>query len=115
MVSGYLYSPPTQEARPAILMMHGCSGLLTKKYGHLKPRETAWRDIFIAEGYVVLLLDSFTERRHRSICRTSLSDRPIKANHERPHDALRWLQSQPFVAPDNTVLAGWSNGAMAML
>jgi poly(3-hydroxybutyrate) depolymerase len=30
MISGYLYRPPAQEARPAILMMHGCSGLLTK-------------------------------------------------------------------------------------
>jgi dienelactone hydrolase len=28
---------------------------------------------------------------------------------------LRWLQSQPFVAPDKIVLGGWSNGAMAML
>ena len=118
MISGYLYRPPTQEARPAVLMMHGCSGLLTKKYGRLKSRETAWRDIFLAEGYVVLLLDSFTERGHRSICKISLSDRPIEPNHERPHDAygaLQWLQSQPFVAPDKVVLGGWSNGAMSML
>lgn len=118
MISGYLYRPPTQEARPAVLMMHGCSGLLTKKYGRLKSRETAWRDIFLAEGYVVLLLDSFTERGHRSICKISLSDRPIEPNRERPHDAygaLQWLQSQPFVAPDKVVLGGWSNGAMSML
>ena len=96
MISGYLYRPPTQEARPAVLMMHGCSGLLTKKYGRLKSRETAWRDIFLAEGYVVLLLDSFTERGQRSICKVSLSDRPIEPNRERPHDAygaLQWLQS----------------------
>lgn len=118
MISGYLYRPPTQGARPAVLMMHGCSGLLTKKYGRLKSRETAWRDIFLAEGYVVLLLDSFTERGHRSICKISLSDRPIEPNRERPHDAygaLHWLQSQPFVAPDKVVLGGWSNGAMSML
>lgn len=118
MISGYLYRPPTQEARPAVLMMHGCSGLLTKKYGRLKSRETAWRDIFLAEGYVVLLLDSFTERGQRSICKVSLSDRPIEPNRERPHDAygaLQWLQSQPYVAPDKIVLGGWSNGAMSML
>ena len=118
MISGYLYRPPTQGARPAVLMMHGCSGLLTKKYGRLKSRETAWRDIFLAEGYVVLLLDSFTERGHRSVCKISLSYRPIESNRERPHDAygaLHWLQSQPFVAPDKVVLGGWSNGAMSML
>jgi dienelactone hydrolase len=91
---------------------------IDKKYGRLKSRETAWRDIFLAEGYVVLLLDSFTERGHRSICRISLSNRPIEPNRERPHDAygaLQWLQSQPFIAPDKIVLGGWSNGAMSIL
>ncbi len=116
-ISGYLFRPDTQEARPAILMLHGCSGLLTKS-GKLKSRERAWRDIFLAEGYVVLLLDSFTERGHRSICKIDLANRPIEPDRERPHDAygaLRWLQSQPFVRPDRVTLAGWSNGAMAML
>jgi hypothetical protein len=41
MLFGYLYRTPTQEVRPAILMMHGCCGLLTKKYGPLNSRETA--------------------------------------------------------------------------
>ncbi len=118
LISAYLFRPSTQEPRPAIIMMHGCSGLLTKKYGRLKSRETAWRDIFLEEGYVVLLVDSFTERGYRSICQISLADRPIEPDLERPHDAygaLRWLQSQSFVAPDNIVLGGWSNGAMSML
>jgi dienelactone hydrolase len=118
LISAYLFRPPTQEPRPAIIMMHGCSGLLTKKYGRLKSRETAWRDIFLEEGYVVLLVDSFTERGYRSICQISLADRPIEPDLERPHDAygaLRWLQSKSFVAPDNIVLGGWSNGAMSML
>ena len=118
LISAYLFRPSTQEPRPAIIMMHGCSGLLTKKYGRLKSRETAWRDIFLEEGYVVLLVDSFTERGYRSICPISLADRPIEPDRERPHDAygaLLWLQSQSFVAPDNVVLGGWSNGAMSML
>lgn len=117
-ISGFLYRPETTGPRPAVLMLHGCSGLLTKKYGKLKSRETAWRDIFLAEGYVVLLLDSFTERGHRSICKTSLRNRPIEPHRERPHDAygaLRWLQSRPFVIPGKIALGGWSNGAMSML
>ncbi len=118
LISAYLFRPLTREPRPAIIMMHGCSGLLTRKYGRLKSRETAWRDIFLAERYVVLLVDSFTERGYRSICQISLADRPIKPDRERPYDAygaLLWLQSQAFVAPDNIVLGGWSNGAMSML
>ena len=57
-VSGLLYRPQKPDPRPAVLMLHGCSGLLTKKSGWLKSRETAWQDIFMAEGYVVLLLDA---------------------------------------------------------
>ncbi len=117
-ISGYLYRPQTTDPRPAVLILHGCSGLLTKKSGKLKSREAAWRDIFLAEGYVVLLLDSFTERGHRSICEISTRKRPIEPHRERPHDAygaLRWLQGRPFVIQSMVALGGWSNGAMSML
>jgi len=116
-ISGYLFRPPAAGKRPAVVMLHGCSGMLGRS-GKLKSRETAWRDMFLAEGYVVLLLDSFTERGHRTICRISLADRPVEPDRERPHDAygaLRWLQAQGFVAADKIALAGWSNGAMTML
>jgi len=116
-ISGYLFRPAANGPRPAIVMLHGCSGLLGAS-GRLKSRETAWRDIFLAEGYVVLLPDSFTERGHRTICRVRLADRPIEPDRERPHDAyaaLRWLQAQRFVRADRIALLGWSNGAMTML
>lgn len=117
-ISGYLFRPKHTERRPAVLMMHGCSGLLTPKYGRLKTRERAWRDIFLAEGYVVLLLDSFTDRGHRNICNVPLRERPVTPDSARPHDAygaLLWLQSRPFVVPEKIALGGWSNGAMALL
>ena len=59
VISGYLYRPERADPAPAVLMLHGCSGMLTSKYRRLKSREKAWREIFLAEGYVVLLLDSF--------------------------------------------------------
>lgn len=96
-------------------MMHGCAGLLNRD-GSMKARETAWRDILRAEGYAVLIADSFTDRGEASICR--LRDRPILPGRERPYDAygaLRWLQAQPFVRPDRVVLMGWSHGAMSLL
>ena len=100
---------------PAVIMLHGCGGLLTKS-GKIKKREAAWRDILLTEGYTVLLVDSFNPRGHRTICR--MKSRPVLPERERPHDAygaLKWLQTQPFADPGRIALMGWSNGAMAML
>ena len=117
-ISAYLYRPQQADPAPAVVMLHGCSGLLTRKYRRLKARSVAWRDIFLAEGYVVLLLDSFTDRGYKTICNFQLSDRPIEPHRERPHDAygaLHWLSAQSFVEPNKIALGGWSNGAMSML
>ena len=114
-LTGMLYRPEGPGVHPAVIMMHGCAGMVTKR-GALKRRERTWAYLLKREGYVVLLVDSFSPRGHRSIC--GLRDRPIEPYRERPHDAygaLRWLQSQPFVREDRIALAGWSNGAMAML
>jgi dienelactone hydrolase len=114
-LTAYLYRADTPTPGPAVVMLHGCGGLLTKS-GKIKKRETAWRNILLAEGYTVLLVDSFNPRGHRNICR--IKSRPVLPERERPHDtyaALQWLQSQPFVTPGRIALMGWSNGAMAML
>lgn len=116
-ISGYLWRPAGDGPHPAVVMVHGCSGMLDSR-GALKTRETAWRDILREEGYVVLLVDSFTDRGHRTLCRVKATERPVAPDRERPHDAygaLRWLQAQPFVKPDRIALAGWSNGAMTLL
>ena len=117
-ISGYLYRQKRLDPAPTVVMLHGCSGILTRKHRRLKSRDAAWRDIFIAEGYNVLLLDSFSARGYKSICAISLSNRPVETFRERPHDAygaLRWLQAQAFFDPKKIALGGWSNGAMAML
>ncbi len=114
-LTGFLYRPDGPAPFGAVIMMHGCSGMLTKS-GRLTRREAGWADILKREGYVVLIADSFNPRGVRSIC--SIRDRPIQPYRERPHDAygaLLWLQAQPFVDPRKVVLMGWSNGAMSML
>lgn len=114
-LSGYFFVPDGAGPFDTVLMMHGCAGLLDRK-GVLKHREAAWLTILAAEGYAVLLADSFTARGYRSICKTRT--RPIRPDRERPHDAygaLRWLQAQPTVRVDRVALIGWSNGAMSML
>lgn len=117
-LSGLLFRPAGRAGSapgPAIVALHGCSGMLTKS-GKLKKRETAWARLLSDAGYTVLFADSFTARGQRGICR--LRDRPILPERERPQDAfgaLRWLQARPDVAADRVALMGWSNGAMAML
>lgn len=114
-LSGLLLTPETPGPHAAIIMLHGCSGMLTKS-GKLKKRPTFWSRWLAAKGYVVLLADSFTNRGLQSICRTK--ERPIHPDGERPFDAygaLRYLQGRPEVHPDRVALMGWSNGAMTLL
>jgi len=110
-----LFKPEGKGPFAAVIMLHGCAGMLTKS-GKLSARETAWAEIFTGLGWVVLMPDSFTARGYRSIC--TLKNRPVEPYRERPHDAygaLKWLQAQPFVKPDKVALAGWSHGAMTAL
>ena len=114
-LSGLLLKPAGDGPFPAVVMLHGCAGMLTKS-GKLSKRPTFWSKWLMERGYLVLLADSFTARGLKSICRTR--ERPITPENERPYDAfgaLTYLQSRPDVRPDKVALMGWSNGAMAGL
>jgi dienelactone hydrolase len=114
-LSARLFRPTGQGPFAAVVMLHGCGGLVSSK-GELSPRKKAWAEIFVGMGYIALLPDSFRSRGHGSLCK--VKDRPVLPQRERPYDAygaLAWLQAQPFVKPDRVALAGWSNGAMALL
>ena len=100
---------------PAIVMLHGCSGLFNKK-GELRSREEMWIARFNREGWATLLPDSFGSRGHGSFC--SVKDRPVTAGGTRREDALGaldFLIDRPEIDPKRIVLAGWSNGAMTAL
>lgn len=113
-----VYAPPPAGAKPpapAVIMLHGCGGLFTKS-GNVKSRERAWMELFAAEGWALLLPDSFGSRGYGSLCKTK--DRPVKPDVERPFDtlaALTWLEKQPGIDPAKIALMGWSNGAMTGL
>jgi VacB/RNase II family 3'-5' exoribonuclease len=62
-----LLRPSGAGPSPAIVALHGCSGLLNSK-GHLRSRELDWANRFLEAGYVVLFADSFTARGQREIC-----------------------------------------------
>lgn len=111
-----IYVAPHSDApAPAIVMLHGCGGLFTKS-GKIASRERAWMEILSAEGWALLLPDSFGSRGHGSLCK--VKNRPVKPDVERPFDALAaltWLSKQAGIDPAKIALMGWSNGAMTGL
>lgn len=115
MLRAFVMKPESDGPFPAILLLHGCSGPVTSK-GAIAARERNWMNQFVADGYAVMLLDSFNPRGFSSIC--TKRNRPITAEKDRPYDAyaaLRWLRSQPDVTADRVAIMGWSHGAMTAL
>ena len=114
-IRGLLYRPAGEGPFPAVVMMHGCSGLF-RKNGEVQINLAAWIGRFTGWGYLVLAVDGFTPRGFRTICATA--KRPLHPLDDRPFDAyggLAWLSAQPFAKKDRAALVGWSNGAMATL
>ena len=112
---GRLYVPDGNGRFPAIVMLHGCSGLWGKS-GEPTASFEFWAEHFRALGYVALLLDSFGPRGEREIC--TQMNRKVSEATDRPRDAhaaLRWLAERPDVDGRHIHLMGWSNGAMATL
>jgi dienelactone hydrolase len=96
--------------RPAIVMMHGCSGLLARN-GRFIPLYRAWARTLLEKGYVVLVVDSATSRGFGQTC--SAGEARLTMWRDRPKDAyaaLQYLQAQPFVRADRIALIGWSQG-----
>ena len=129
MLTGYLFVPAHRAAGrgPAVVMMHGRAGAYsTNAKGRydastLSQRHGAWGELWAAQGYVALLVDSFGPRGHaQGFPRFSYETRPAELNEVtvRPLDAygaLAYLRTRPDVAPDRVGLQGWSNGGSAAL
>ena len=115
-IDAWLLKPPGDGPFPAVILLHGCAGLYRNGNTILAPRERDYAERFVAEGYVVLLPDSFSPRGLDEVC--SRHDRPVRASYERNRDAygaLVWLEGQPYVKPDRVGLLGWSHGGITVL
>jgi dienelactone hydrolase len=115
-LSGRLYRPPGEGPFPAIVMMHGCSGMWGAGGREPTANYRAWATHFSQRGYVALLLDSFRPRGEREIC--TQKERKVSEARDRPRDAyaaLAWLAARKDVDGKHIHVMGWSNGAMAVL
>lgn len=114
-LAGRLYRPEGQGPFPAIVMLHGCSGLWGRS-GEPTAGFAFWAEHFRDRGYVALLLDSFGPRGEKEIC--TQEKRRVSPATDRPRDAyaaLAWLGARPDVDSGRIDLMGWSNGGSAVL
>ena len=127
-LTGYVFMPAKRAAQmPAVVMMHGRGGVYSKaakgRYdaSTISQRHRMWGDLWAANGYVAVLVDSFGPRGYPGgFPRYSYDTRPDAVNEVtvRPLDAygaLTWLRTRKDVAADRIGLQGWSNGGSAAL
>jgi len=110
-----LYRPQGPGPFPAVVALHDCTGLPRRPMTRPQ-RYDQWAQTLAAQGFVVLLPDSFGSRGLHAQCREN--DRKVHASRERVADANAarlWLQAQSNIKPDHISLLGWSNGGVAAL
>ena len=105
---------------PAIVALHGCSGLYSSLKGHedrLSERLMARADLLLGEGYALVFPDSFETRGRREVCTIKSGERTISPVQRRLDalGALAYLGTRPEIAHDRIALIGWSHGGSAAL
>ncbi len=110
-----IWRPAGQGRFPAVVMMHGCGGWQAPVQHALREHANFLRD----NGFVVLNLDSFGPRGLAGGGACEDNGRLVAALRYRTHDAfdaLRFLRTLDYVAPEQIYLMGQSNGgSVAML
>ncbi|MES2581970.1 MAG: dienelactone hydrolase family protein [Pseudomonadota bacterium] len=116
-LQAFVFSPATATAtgttarHPAVVMVYGCGGAYGRD-GKLNARHAMWGAYLAAQGYVALMLDSFSSRGFAEICTTKFSERTLK-EADRVGDAyaaLAYLRQLPNVDASRIAILGWSHG-----
>ena len=105
-LTGNLYKPAGSGPFPALVLLHGCSGI--------QPRDIAWAQWLTARGYVAFALDSFSGRGLTRVC----ADAAPLTGGARARDvyaAAEHLKSLPFVDANRLGAIGWSHGGWTVL
>src|SRR5262245_17988745 len=87
-LAGYLYRPDGPGPFPAVVMLHGCSGLMTRS-GKVRSNARFWAEHLQDHDYVALLVDSFTSRGIDEVC---TGRHKLSVVHDRTDDARGALQ-----------------------
>ncbi len=115
IIEAAVLHPAGRGPFPAVVALHDCQGLYGPS-GAMMSHMRDWSERLAAQGYAVLMPDSFNPRGVPEMC--SRDPELIRAGVERARDAaggLDWLQAQPWIKPDKIGLIGWANGGTTAL
>ena len=105
---------------PAIVALHGCSGLYSTVKGReerLGERLMVRADMLLSEGYALLFPDSFRARGRQEVCTIKAGEPSVPAAKRKLDalGALAYLAQRREIARDRIALVGWSHGGSATL
>jgi len=102
-----LWLPPGIGPFPAVLVMHGCSGISSN--------HRAWAGRLTEWGYAAALVDSFGPRNANQTCLgTGSNPRPILRAQD-AFNAATYLRTLPTIQPDHIGIIGFSHGGTTAL
>jgi dienelactone hydrolase len=103
-IPGALYRPEGAGPFPAVVLLHGCEGVSDNSH-----RWAAW---LREQGYVALIVDSWTPRGLAETCSFTVDDPPNTARFDDAVGALRFLHAMRDVDRRRIGVMGWSNGGV---
>lgn len=106
-VWGHLSKPAGAGPFPAVVLMHGCSGII--------PTYMRWASQLTELGYVTLILDSFRPRSLLDVCKDPMGAASPNIRAMDAHGTLAYLQGLPIVNPTRIGVIGWSHGGNSAL
>lgn len=109
MLTGKLTRPKGDGPFPAVVLLHGCTGIR-------EDRDAQWAERFASWGYVAFQVDSFGPRGISTVCtdfNLIISILPKRAQDA--YDAKSYLLGLPFVDRTRIALMGWGLGSMTTL
>lgn len=119
-ISSYLSKPNNTKTMPAVILLHGCTGLGKSKYQHSWKSLRQHAKILHENKYVTLIVDSHGSRKisYEKALRKSCSLENTLGFYERTGDvygAVKFLQSKDYVNKEKIIVFGQSQGAMVVL
>lgn len=106
LLKGKLTKPQADGPFPAVVLLHGCSGI--------QKSQDDWASRLATWGYVSLQVDSFNPRGTSDICGNSRRV-PFEIRTQDAIDAKSFLCTLPFVDSNKIAIIGWSHGGSTTL